>query len=88
MNFAFAVVDPVSYQVIPSDPDDIILYPDFTALKSRTLQTWIALGGFAYNDPGPTHTTFSDMVSTAANRAVFIKSILNFMRRWGFQGVE
>jgi len=86
--FAFAVLDPVSFQVLPNDPLDTILYPEFTALKSKTLQTWIALGGFVFNDPGPTHTTFSDMVSTSASRALFIISILEFMRKWGFQGVE
>jgi chitinase len=52
------------------------------------MQTWIAIGGFDFSDPGPTHTTWSDMVSTSANRAAFISSLIDFMTRWGFQGVD
>jgi GH18 family chitinase len=52
------------------------------------MQTWIAIGGFDFSNPGPTHTTWSDMVSTSANRARFISSLIDFMTRWGFQGAE
>ncbi|KAG9241455.1 bacteriodes thetaiotaomicron symbiotic chitinase [Calycina marina] len=88
LNFAFAQLDPTTFAVVPADPLDLMLYRPFTALKSATLQTWIALGGFTFNDPGPTHTTFSDMVTSPANRAAFIKSIIEFMGKWGFQGAD
>ena len=52
------------------------------------MQTWIAIGGFDFSDPGPTHTTWSDMMSTSANRAAFISSLIDFMTTWGFQGVD
>lgn len=52
------------------------------------MQTWISIGGFDFSDPGPTHTTWSDMVSTSANRAAFISSLVDFLPQWGFQGLE
>jgi hypothetical protein len=35
-----------------------------------------------------TRTAFSDMVSTAANRATFIASLTHFMSAYGFDGVD
>lgn len=46
--------DPTTYQVplTPSNPAEVNLYREFTALKSRGVQTWIAIGGFDFSDPG------------------------------------
>ncbi|KAK1566167.1 glycoside hydrolase superfamily [Colletotrichum navitas] len=44
--------------------------------------------GWSFNNPGTTETAFSDMVSTAAKRATFIKSLLDFMDKFGFQGAD
>jgi chitinase len=57
-------------------------------LKKPGLETWIAIGGFDFNNPGPTFTTFSDMASTSANRKAFIISIVDFMDTWGFEGID
>lgn len=88
LNFAFASIDPTGFNITPVDPGDFALYSQFTALKSAVMQTWIAIGGFDFSDPGPTYTTWSDMISTSANRASFISSLINFMTTWGFQGVD
>jgi chitinase len=88
LNFAFASIDPISFNITPVDPGDFALYSQFTALKSADMQTWVAIGGFDFSDPGPTHTTWSDMMSTSANRAAFISSLIDFMTTWGFQGVD
>lgn len=85
---AFAAIDPVSFEVTPTDPSDTVLYTQFTALKTPQLQTWIAIGGFDFNNPGPTFTTWSDMCGTVTNRAVFIASLIEFMDTWGFQGAD
>lgn len=39
------------------------------------------------NSPN-TRTAFSDMVSTAANRAKFISALLRFMKTYGFDGAD
>ena len=44
--------DASTFQVGPSSPDDVPLYTDFTGLKTSGLQTWIAVGGFDFSDPG------------------------------------
>jgi Glycosyl hydrolases family 18 len=37
---------------------------------------------------GPTQKVFSNMVSTEANRAKFIKNLFAFMRQYAFDGVD
>ncbi|KAI4252897.1 MAG: hypothetical protein LQ352_004017 [Teloschistes flavicans] len=86
--FAFAKIDPGSFTIVPDKADDIPLFTAFTARKSASLQTWIAVGGFDFSDPGPTRTTWSDLVSTQGNRAAFINSVKAFMAQYGFQGVD
>jgi chitinase len=69
------------------------LYRRFTALKSKkpALKTWIAVGGWSFNDATNvpnTRTAFSDMVSTSANRKAFIASIGSFLQTYNFDGVD
>jgi chitinase len=85
---AFATINPSTFEVAAADPDDINLYKELTALKSSTLQLWIAIGGWNFNDPGATRTTFSDISRTAARRARFITSLKSFLTTHGFQGVD
>ncbi|KAL3428232.1 hypothetical protein PVAG01_01741 [Phlyctema vagabunda] len=88
--YAFAFIDPKSFQVVPAHPDDEQLMRDFTEMSDDgSLETWIAIGGYDFSNAGlPTHTTWSDMVSTKANRAAFIASLDTFMSNYGFQGVD
>ncbi|CAD0098997.1 unnamed protein product [Aureobasidium mustum] len=88
--YSFAFIDPNSFDVVPAHDDDEEQMREFTALSSDgKLQTWIAIGGFDFSDKGtPTHTTWSDMVSTKANRAKFIASLEAYMKEYGFQGVD
>jgi chitinase len=87
--WAFAEIDPNSFAVVPSDSRDLDLYADFTGLaKTKNLQTWISIGGFDYTTADATHTTFSDMVNTAANRQKFINSAVSFMQQHGFTGID
>ncbi|SMR58009.1 unnamed protein product [Zymoseptoria tritici ST99CH_3D1] len=90
VNFAFAYFDPVSFEVLPMDASSAELYRRFTALKEKSpgLQTWISIGGWTFNDPGPTRNAFSTMASSSSNRRKFLKSILNFMNTYGFDGVD
>lgn len=88
LNFAFASVDPRTFRIQPMHPDDVDLYREFTALKTDKLETWIAVGGWEFSDPGPTRTTWSDMVSSRENRAEFIDSTVKFMDEYGFQGLD
>jgi len=59
MNFAFASINPTTFEIVPWDVEDVALYSRFTALKTPTLQTWIAIGGYDFSNPeAATHTTW------------------------------
>lgn len=87
---AFATIDPVTFQVRPSGIDSASLYQKVTALKSRdlNLRVYISLGGWTFNDPGPTRTTFSDIANSVPNQAIFIRSLISFMATYNFDGVD
>ena len=88
--YSYAFIDPTSFAITPAYNDDIKQMHEFTDLsKDNDLKTWIAIGGFGMGDPeAPTHTTWSDMVSTEANRAAFIESTRDYMDEYGFTGVD
>ncbi|KAI8261335.1 glycoside hydrolase [Colletotrichum sp. SAR11_239] len=87
--YSFASIDPNSFAVVPADPADVALYSEFAALKSRGLQTWIAVGGFDFSDPNKaTHGTWSKLAASKESRTAFINSLLIFLPQHGFQGVD
>lgn len=69
INFAFASIDPTTFAVVPSHPGDPELYQQVTLLKGLQpgLKVFIAIGGWTFNDPGPTATTFSDLAASTNN---------------------
>ncbi|RYP24055.1 hypothetical protein DL765_000783 [Monosporascus sp. GIB2] len=56
-------------------------------IKYPSLRINIAIGGWAFNDP-PTSTYFSRMASTRASRQTFVKSVVDFLRAYGLDGVD
>lgn len=90
INFAFAFFDASSFQITPMDANGGSLYSRFTALKSKKpgLQAFISIGGWSFTDPGATQKAYSNMVSSAGNRATFIKNLMNFMSTYGFDGAD
>lgn len=56
--------------------------------KDPHLKIYIAIGGWAFNDPGPTQTTFSDLAASLPRQKAFIGSLLSFMSTYGFDGVD
>ncbi|CZT41789.1 uncharacterized protein RSE6_01575 [Rhynchosporium secalis] len=85
--YSFIGFDPVTFRIV-ADPGDVSLFRSFTSLGSSTLKTWVAVGGWSFNDPGDTATAYSDMVSTYENRAAFISSLIEFMDKYGFTGAD
>jgi len=82
---AFVTIDLDTFAVKPWHEDDVKLYKEFTGLKKKGLETWIAIGGWTFNDSGPTRTTFSNLSASLAHRARFIKSLTSFLDEYGFQ---
>lgn len=91
LNFAFAFINPKTFEVAPMSEADTELYPRFTALKDSNpgLETWISIGGWSMNDPNqPTASTFSDLAGSSDAQSAFFKSLLSFLETFGFDGVD
>jgi len=72
---------------------DATMIRRITRLKGVTagnpaLKIFIAIGGWSFNDPGPTRTAFSDMASTPQNRKTFIDSVMNFLETHALDGID
>ncbi|PGH27694.1 hypothetical protein AJ80_00709 [Polytolypa hystricis UAMH7299] len=87
---AFAVIDPESFEIRPSMTADLKLYKRVAYLKTvdPDLKVFIAVGGWTYNDPGPTATTFSDLAASEEKQRIFFKSLIKFMSTYNFDGVD
>ncbi|KAH7309113.1 hypothetical protein B0I35DRAFT_359977 [Stachybotrys elegans] len=90
LNFAFATIDPVTFEIRPASPRDTALYRRLTSLKvlDPDLKVLIAVGGWTFNDPGPTATTFSDLARSEKNQKAFIRSLISLMSTYDFDGID
>lgn len=90
LNYAFASIDPQSFEVVSSLISDKEMYKRLTNLKRADpdLKVFIAIGGWTFNDPGATATTFSDIARSETNTKKFAKSLISFMSTYNFDGVD
>lgn len=90
MNFAFASIDPSSYQLMPMDSFTGTLYSQMVAIKNKNpgLEVWISIGGWSFNDPGATANTFSNLAASTDAPGRFFASLISFMANNGFDGVD
>ncbi|KAI4285352.1 MAG: hypothetical protein L6R38_000708 [Xanthoria sp. 2 TBL-2021] len=89
--FSFGYITPGDFNIAPMDNAPSSLFSDLTDLKKKNsgLKAVIALGGWTFNDNGTaTQPVFSNMVSSAGNRAKFIINLLGFLREYAFDGVD
>ena len=70
--------------------NEVPLYKDFNTVKQRHpgVRTMIAVGGWTHNDPGPMQTRFSEMASSKTTRQTFAQSVVQFLRTYGFDGLD
>lgn len=90
INYSFSLINPDTFHLEPMDPGTAARMARVAALKAKqpSLQVWIAIGGWAMNDPGPYRTTFSDMAKSEANQDKFFDSLITYMRRYDLDGVD
>ncbi|KAM7213471.1 Glycoside hydrolase superfamily [Rhypophila decipiens] len=90
INFAFALIHPTTFAIEPMDPGTASRYKRVTAPKKQQpdLQVWIAIGGWAMNDPGPYRTTFSDLAKSESAQDKFFDALVTFMVQNDFDGVH
>uniref|UniRef100_A0A8D0GSA1 GH18 domain-containing protein n=1 Tax=Sphenodon punctatus TaxID=8508 RepID=A0A8D0GSA1_SPHPU len=65
--------------------DEDRLFPEFIALKQKNPQLLqlLAIGGWNFGTQ-----KFTTMVATAANRKTFIDSVIAYLRKFGFDGID
>lgn len=90
INYAFLMFDPDTFAVAETGESDGPLVTEFTDLKTANpgLQTWIAIGGWNFNEPGHTANAFSNMVGCKENRTKFVNEITSFMQTYAFDGLD
>lgn len=90
INFAFATVDPDSFEIRPAHARDVSLYTRVTTWKQMdpNLKVFIAIGGWTFNDPGPTQTLFSNLAASEDKQKAFFKSLVSFMSTYDFDGID
>ena len=90
INFAFALINPNNYRMDIMDEGTASRYGRVSGLKDRQpgLEVWIAIGGWAMNDPGPYRTVFSDLVADEAKQDVFFESLIAFLKIYDMDGVD
>ena len=57
-------------------------------LKDPSLKVFVTVGGWDFNNLGPTATTFSDLAASIPAQRSFAKSLLSFMATYNFDGVD
>ncbi|KAL4744802.1 hypothetical protein BDW72DRAFT_199248 [Aspergillus terricola var. indicus] len=90
LNYAFASIDPETFEVLAGSQREIEMMKRLTSLKESDpdLKVYVAIGGWTFNDPGPTATVFSDIARSEASQKAFFKSLISFMSTYDFDGVD
>ncbi|KAI2696119.1 CAZyme family GH18 [Penicillium roqueforti] len=92
VNFAFASIDPSTYQVVAMDSaTPTSLFSDVTNLKSvkEDIKVYVSIGGWTFSDNGTdTQPVFGDIAASTSNRKKFANNVVHFMRQYGFDGVD
>ncbi len=91
MVYAFAILNGTTFKIVEFDPVVDLganqFYTKFVDLKKQNpnLKTTIAIGGWTDSHNG---TKYSDMVASPVNRKTFIDSVLAFLDKYKFDGMD
>ena len=90
LNYAFASIDPETFEVLAANDYEKTLMKRLTNLKKSDpdLKVFIAVGGWTFNDPGATRTVFSDIARSESNQRKFFNSLKTFMSEYDFDGID
>ncbi|CAF3191271.1 unnamed protein product [Rotaria socialis] len=93
MHIAFAVINPVTLRIEPSekhdthytDAFDTPLYLRMNSLKKRksSLKILVAVGGWTAGSEA-----FNNILTNSSTRTLFIRHTKQFLRQWNFDGID
>jgi GH18 family chitinase len=85
INIAFILFDE-TFKIVDTQGDIVARISRLKA-SNPGLRVLASVGGWSFNDP-PTSSYFSNMVSNAANREIFITSLVLYYQKYGLDGVD
>ncbi|KAF5985649.1 hypothetical protein FCOIX_2003 [Fusarium coicis] len=90
INFAFGTINPNTFALEANAPEDKAMYERLMLLKKKdkNLKIYLAIGGWTFNDPGPTASLFSDLAASVARQKTFFSSAQSFMSTYNFDGLD
>ncbi|KAJ5964997.1 uncharacterized protein N7479_004873 [Penicillium vulpinum] len=92
VNFAFASIDPSTYEVVAMDSSTpTSLFQETTNIKSvkEDISVFISIGGWTFSDNGTdTQPLFGEISASETKRKTFANNVVHFMRQYGFDGVD
>ncbi|EAW15054.1 glycoside hydrolase family 18 protein [Aspergillus clavatus NRRL 1] len=92
VNFAFAYIEPSTYQVVTMDGSTpASLFQDTTNLKSikQDIKVFVSIGGWTFSDNDTsTQPLFGEIAADATKRQTFADNVVHFMKQYGFDGVD
>jgi GH18 family chitinase len=90
INVAFASVDPNTFHLVSQDGVPYSITEQVSRLKANdpSLNVYLSIGGWSFNDPGPTANTFSQLAASVSAQEAFSASIISFMAANGLDGVD
>lgn len=90
LNYAFAYIDPKSYDLVTMDsdtPESLFQLTVDTKQYNPSLKVWLSIGGWAFSDNNTaTQPVFGDIASTEKERQKFADKAVLFLNRYGFDG--
>ncbi|UKZ93576.1 uncharacterized protein TrAFT101_008486 [Trichoderma asperellum] len=92
LNYAFAFLDPTSFQITTMDAaTPISLFDDISDLKTTNpdLKIFVSIGGWTFSDNNTyTQPIFGNIARSSSNRQLFANELVAFLTYYGFDGVD
>ncbi|USP75586.1 hypothetical protein yc1106_02860 [Curvularia clavata] len=86
INFAFGGIDDKNQVTV--DAEGVLTRLVKMKRRNPALQVILAIGGWAFNDPGPTRSAFTRAAATSDSRKAFAESIVATLRKYGLDGID
>ncbi|KAJ0424780.1 hypothetical protein BJY00DRAFT_326015 [Aspergillus carlsbadensis] len=92
INFAFAYIEPETYQVVTMDGETpSSLFKDTTSVKAikEEIKVFVSIGGWTFSDNDTsTQPLFGEIAADSTKRKTFANNVVHFMKQYGFDGVD